>query len=89
MPALHHKSYEAKHDGSRNANNNDNLRSMENMSKTKERYAKVAQKARKSNNKKQQMLLKTIERPVKRAASINAIKCNNSKMLGKNSKNTK
>ena len=42
VPALHHKSYEAKHDGSRNVNNNNNLRSMENMSKTKERYARVA-----------------------------------------------
>ena len=80
MPALHHKSYEAKHDGSRNVNNNDNLRSMENMSKTKERHARVAQKARISNSKRQQMLLKTIQRAMKRAASINAIKCNNSNM---------
>ena len=46
VPALHPKSYEAKHDGSGNVNNNNNLRSMENMSKTKERYARVAQKAR-------------------------------------------
>ena len=53
---------------------------MENMPKTKERYAKVAQKAPKSNNKKQQMLLKTIQRATKRAASINAIKCNNSNL---------
>ena len=80
MPALHNKSYEAKNDGSRSVNNNDNLRSMENMSKTKERYARVAQKARKSNIKKQQMLLKTIQRAIKRAASINAIKRNNSNL---------
>ena len=79
MSALHHKSYEAKHDGSRNVNNNNNLRSMENMSKTKERYARVAQKARgsvKLNSKKQQMLLTTIQKAIKRAASINAIKRN-------------
>ena len=44
VPALHHKSYEAKHDGSRNVNNNNNLKSRKNMSKTK-RYARVAQKA--------------------------------------------
>ena len=80
VPALHHKSYEAKHDGSRNVNNNDNLRSMENMSKTKERYVRVAQKARKSNSKKQQILLKTIQRVIKRAASTNAIKRNNSNL---------
>ena len=79
MPALNHKSYEAKHDGSRNVNNNDNLRSMENMSKNKERYARVAQKARKSNSKRQ-VLLKTIQRAIKRAASINAVKCNNSNL---------
>ena len=80
MPALHHKSYEAKHDGSRDVNSNDNLRSMENMSKTRERYARVAQKTRKSNSKKQQMLLKTIQTAIKRAASINATKCNNSNL---------
>ena len=80
MPALHHKSYEAKYDGSRNVNNNDNLTSMEYMSKTKERYARVAQKARELNSKKQQMLLKTIQRAIKRAASINAIKRNNSNL---------
>ena len=77
MPALHHKSYEAKHDGSRNVNNNDNLRTIENMSKTKERYVRVA---RKSNSKKQEMLRKTIQRAIKRAASINAIKSNNSNL---------
>ena len=54
---------------------------MENMAKTKERYARVAQKARKSNSKKQQMLLKTIQRAMKRAASINAIKCGNNSNL--------
>ena len=56
------------------------IKAMKHMSKTRERYARVAQKARKSNSKKQQMLLKTIQGAIKRAASINATKCNNSNL---------